>query len=84
MEDCRTCEGLMDERDQAEAVIDKIKGLLGIESEWSNAYDYNDFLVEVEECLQQKDAKDGSWGCKKCGAYHYYIWDECQYCGESR
>ena len=43
-----------------------------------------DCLKDEQKNLQQKDAADEPWRCKRCDTYHYYIWDKCQYCGESR
>jgi len=41
-------EDVTEEADLKGDIIDKVKGLLGIESEWSNLYEYEQFLEEVE------------------------------------
>lgn len=47
-------EDALGERDAAHNLVDKIRALMGIESEWSNLYGYSEFLMEVQDVLAIK------------------------------
>ena len=64
----------------------QVPGLIDLRTDFSDGAHTLDFLIKLAKkgLSQQKDSAEESWRCKRCDTYHYYIWDECQYCGKIR
>ena len=44
---------LIDERDKAEGMVDSLLDIIGVEHEWSNAYNYSNALDDAQDALSR-------------------------------
>ena len=60
---------LKQQRDRAEAVVDQLKSMLGIEEAWSNHYGYEEFLEEarVKITSPPEEESEECGICTHCG-----------------